>query len=78
MLAPAVSQPLETLKKLEHEYSLRDGLNSAWAVRSLARRERVDVNAVIREMALLQQEASAASISIRTCGYQQLRTPCVD
>src|SRR6476646_5085198 len=27
---------LDTLKKLEHEYSLRDELDSAWAVRSLA------------------------------------------
>jgi PAS domain S-box-containing protein len=27
---------LETLKKIEHEYSLRDELDSAWAVRSLA------------------------------------------
>jgi predicted ATPase len=31
-MAPA----LETLKKIEHEYSLRDELDSAWAVRSLA------------------------------------------
>jgi serine/threonine protein kinase len=27
---------LATLKKIEHEYSLRDELDSAWAVRSLA------------------------------------------
>src|SRR6266700_6441202 len=37
LLAPASTRPaLETLRKLEHEYSLRDELNSAWAVRSLA------------------------------------------
>jgi len=37
LLAPASMQPaLETLKKIEYEYSLRDELDSAWAVRSLA------------------------------------------
>src|SRR6266566_9992259 len=37
LLAPASTRPaLETLRKLEHEYSLRDELDSAWAVRSLA------------------------------------------
>ena len=37
LLAPASTQPaLETLRKIEHEYSLRDELDSAWAVRSLA------------------------------------------
>ena len=37
LLAPASMGPaLETLKKIEHEYSLRDELDSAWAVRSLA------------------------------------------
>ena len=37
LLAPASKQPaLETIKKIEHEYSLRDELDSAWAVRSLA------------------------------------------
>jgi PAS domain S-box-containing protein len=37
LLAPASLQPgLETLRKIEHEYSLRDELDSAWAVRSLA------------------------------------------
>ena len=36
LLAPASMQPaLATLKKIEHEYSLRDELDSAWAVRSL-------------------------------------------
>ena len=37
LLAPASMQPaLATLKKIEHEYSLRDELDSAWAVRPLA------------------------------------------
>jgi len=37
LLAPASMQPaLATLKKIEHEYSLRHELDSAWAVRSLA------------------------------------------
>ncbi len=37
LLAPASMGPaLETLRKIEHEYSLRDELDSAWAVRSLA------------------------------------------
>jgi hypothetical protein len=36
LLAPASMQPAQaTLKKIEHEYSLRDELDSAWAVRSL-------------------------------------------
>ena len=37
LLTPASTRPArETLKKIEHEYSLRDELDSAWAVRSLA------------------------------------------
>src|ERR1700678_3532947 len=37
LLAPASTRPaLETLKKLEHEYSLRDELDSTFAVRPLA------------------------------------------
>jgi len=37
LLAPASMQPaLATQKKIEHEYSLRDELDSAWAVRPLA------------------------------------------
>jgi PAS domain S-box-containing protein len=37
LLSPAsIRPPLETLKKIEHEYSLRDELDSAWAVRPLA------------------------------------------
>ena len=36
LLAPASMQPApETLRKIGHEYSLRDELDSAWAVRSL-------------------------------------------
>jgi len=41
LLAPASMQPvLETLKKIEYEYSLRHELDSAWAVRPLALSER--------------------------------------
>ena len=37
LLAPATERPaLATLTKIEHEYSLRDELESAWAVRSMA------------------------------------------
>ncbi len=37
LLAPASMRPTpETLRKIEHEYSLRDELDSAWAVRPLA------------------------------------------
>src|ERR1700728_4537931 len=37
LLAPAATRPAPaTLKKMEHEYSLRDELDSAWAVRPLA------------------------------------------
>src|ERR1700722_20584193 len=37
LLAPRSTRPaLETLKKLEHEYSLRDELDSTFAVRPLA------------------------------------------
>jgi PAS domain S-box-containing protein len=37
LLAPAATRPAPaTLKKIEHEYSLRDELDSAWAVRPLA------------------------------------------
>src|SRR6266852_3670686 len=41
LLAPASTRPSpETLKKIEHEYSLRSELDSAWAVRPLALSER--------------------------------------
>src|ERR1700739_783953 len=37
LLAPASRQPaLGSIKKIEHEYSLRDELDSSWAVRPLA------------------------------------------
>jgi serine/threonine protein kinase len=37
LLAPVATRPAPvTLKKIEHEYSLRDELDSAWAVRPLA------------------------------------------
>ena len=37
LLAPASTRPsLETLRKIEHEYALRDELDSAWAVRPVA------------------------------------------
>src|SRR5258708_39490457 len=36
LLCPASTRPaVQTLRKLEHEYSLRDQLDSAWAVRLL-------------------------------------------
>src|SRR5262249_43438193 len=41
LLTPASTRPSpETLKKLDHEYSLRDALNPAWAVRPLEVSER--------------------------------------
>src|SRR5215470_15713614 len=41
LLAPASTRPSpETLKKIDHEYSLRDELDPAWAVRPLAVSER--------------------------------------
>jgi hypothetical protein len=37
LLAPTSARPsLETLRKVGHEYSLRDELDSAWAVRAVA------------------------------------------
>jgi len=37
VLSPAVEYPApETLKRLEHEYSLREELDPAWAVRPIA------------------------------------------
>src|ERR1700730_16862080 len=37
LVVPVSTRPaLATLRKLEHEYSLRDELDSAWAVRPLA------------------------------------------
>jgi serine/threonine protein kinase len=41
LLAPASTRPApETLKKIDHEYSLRSELDSAWALRPLALSER--------------------------------------
>jgi hypothetical protein len=41
MLASVSTRPeLESLKKIEHEYSLRRALDSAWAVRPLGLSER--------------------------------------
>ena len=41
LLAPASTRPSpETLKKIDHEYSLRSELDSAWAVRPLTLSER--------------------------------------
>ena len=40
LLVPTSTRPpLETLRKIEHEYSLRDELDPAWAVRPVARSE---------------------------------------
>src|SRR5580700_6969903 len=50
LLAPASTQPaLETLKKIEYEYSLRDELDSAWAVRSLAVSEQRGLRMLVLE-----------------------------
>src|SRR5215471_4496699 len=41
LLAPASTRPSpETLKKIDHEYSLRSDLDPAWSVRPLALSER--------------------------------------
>ena len=48
LLAPSSTKPrLETLKKLEHEYSLRDELDSAWAARPLAVTEHLGRTAIL-------------------------------
>jgi len=50
LLAPSSRKPsLETLKKLAHEFSLRDELDSAWAVRSLAVTEHFGQTAIVLE-----------------------------
>ena len=47
---PASHRPLlETLKKIEHEYSLRDQLDSAWAVRPIALSEERGQTALVLE-----------------------------
>ena len=40
---------METLGKLENEYSLRDELDSAWAVRPLALSERLEHMTLVLE-----------------------------
>jgi len=50
LLAPASMQPaLETIRKIEYEYSLRGELDSAWAVRSLALSEHNGQTALVLE-----------------------------
>jgi len=50
LLAPASMKPaLETLKKIEYEYSLRDELDSAWAVRSVALTEHRGLTTLVLE-----------------------------
>ena len=50
LLTPASERPrLETLKKIEHEYSLRDELDSSWAVRPLTLAEHSGGRALVLE-----------------------------
>jgi serine/threonine protein kinase len=50
LLAPSSSKPsLETLKKLEHEYSLRNELDSAWSARPLAVTEHLGQTTIVLE-----------------------------
>jgi PAS domain S-box-containing protein len=50
LLAPSSNKPsVETLRKLEHEYSLRNELDSAWAARPLAATEHLGQTAVVLE-----------------------------
>jgi PAS domain S-box-containing protein len=50
LLAPSSSNPsVDTLKKLEHEYSLRNELDSAWAVRPLAVTKHLGQTAIVLE-----------------------------
>jgi hypothetical protein len=50
LLAPSSNKPsVETRKKLEHEYSLRDELDSAWAARALAVTEHLGQTALVSE-----------------------------
>jgi len=50
LLAPSSSKPsLQTLKKLEHEYSLRNELDSEWAARPLAVTEHLGRAAIVLE-----------------------------
>src|SRR5580700_10951909 len=50
LLAPASTRPPpETPRKIEHEYSLRDELDSAWAVRPVALSEQRGQTALVLE-----------------------------
>jgi len=50
LLAPSSNQPsVETLKKLEHEYSIRDELDSAWAARPVAVTKHLGQPAIVLE-----------------------------
>ena len=50
LVAPASTRPSpETFKKLDHEYSLRSELDSAWAVRPLALSERSGQRTLVLE-----------------------------
>ena len=50
LLAPSSNNPsVDTLKKLEHEYSLRDELDSAWAARPVALTEHLGQTAIVLE-----------------------------
>ena len=50
LLAPSSSKPsLQTLKRLDHEYSLRNELDSAWAARPLAVTEHRGQTAIVLE-----------------------------
>ena len=50
LLAPSSGKPsAETLKKLEHEYSLRNELDSAWAARPLAVTEHLGHTGIVLE-----------------------------
>ena len=50
LLAPSSNKAsMETLKKLEHDYSLRNELDSAWAARPLAVTEHLGQTAIVLE-----------------------------
>src|SRR5262245_7711522 len=50
LLAPVAARPtVQTLSKIEHEYSLRSELSSAWAVRPLALSEYLGQPALVLE-----------------------------
>src|SRR5579862_5212939 len=75
LLAPAATwlSP-HTLYKLDHGYSFRNELDSAWAVWTLRSRSMLNVVEVIREaIALLRSVAARHSISIDG-DYQNMRS----